>query len=234
MLVKPWGLNLDWQRLSYASLVMVGLWILMALARASAGTSRRSAGASSGATWQPAEVRLTAPTSPPIETLVQELAHPDADRVVYAIDVLESLDKRNLVTPLLLYHESPRVRARALGALGAARSDIASAVGAADPPALVAIRTPRCAPRAISALGAISNEDAATLARPMLADADPRIRATAAVALAAQRRPADVDAAEAALLRASSPTRRTAARHARRDVADRDPADVRTRGSAGC
>jgi hypothetical protein len=49
-----------------------------------------------------------------IETLVQELSQPDATRVVYAIDMLESLDKRNLVTPLLLYHESPEVRRRAL------------------------------------------------------------------------------------------------------------------------
>ena len=46
-------------------------------------------------------------------------------RVIYAIDVLESLDKRNLVTPLLLYHESPKVRARALQALAAAPTDIA-------------------------------------------------------------------------------------------------------------
>ena len=45
--------------------------------------------------------------------------------MVYAIDVLESLDKRNLVTPLLLYHESPAVRARALYALGAVRTDVA-------------------------------------------------------------------------------------------------------------
>ena len=50
---------------------------------------------------------------------MQELANPEPARVIYAIDVLESLDKRNLVTPLLLYHESPAVRARALRALGA-------------------------------------------------------------------------------------------------------------------
>ena len=31
VLVKPWGLNLDWQRLSYASLVMTVLWVFMAL-----------------------------------------------------------------------------------------------------------------------------------------------------------------------------------------------------------
>ena len=52
---------------------------------------------------------------------------------------------------------------------------------------------------AIVALGEISNEDAATLARPLLADPDPRIRVTAAVALAASG-PADVDAAEGTLV----------------------------------
>ena len=67
---------------------------------------------------QPEQVRLNAADLSTIETLVQELAQPDAERVVYAIDVLESLDKRNLVTPLLLYHESPKVRARALQAAG--------------------------------------------------------------------------------------------------------------------
>ena len=41
--------------------------------------------------------------------------------MVYAIDMLESLDKRSLVTPLLLYHESPEVRRRALRAIGAVR-----------------------------------------------------------------------------------------------------------------
>ena len=61
-----------------------------------------------------------------IETLVAELADPDEARVRYAIDVLESLDKRNLITPLLLYHESPKVRARALTALSAAPREVAA------------------------------------------------------------------------------------------------------------
>src|SRR4029079_6802262 len=60
-----------------------------------------------------------------VEPLIQELAQPDPARVVYAIDMLESLNKRNLVTPLLLYHESPDVRRRALRAIGAVRRDIA-------------------------------------------------------------------------------------------------------------
>ena len=60
--------------------------------------------------------RRRAPQQPDpqsIETLVSELAHPEPRRVLYAIDLLESMDKRHLVTPLLLAHESPEVRARA-------------------------------------------------------------------------------------------------------------------------
>ena len=59
-------------------------------------------------------MRLSVADLQTVETLIGELADPDEQRVIYAIDILESLDKRNLITPLLLYHESPRVRARAL------------------------------------------------------------------------------------------------------------------------
>ncbi|MCA1558743.1 MAG: MFS transporter, partial [Acidobacteria bacterium] len=182
VLVKPWGLHLDWQRLSYASLVMVALWIFMSL-RAKRGylaAFRRSIERRDVA---PAEVRMSGADLSTIETLVEELSQPDPTRVVYAIDVLESIDKRNLVTPLLLYHEAPSVRQRALAALGAVRPDIATQwvphirrmLGDSDAGVRAA---------AIGALGAIGNEDAATLARPLLSDTNPRTRATAAVALA--------------------------------------------------
>ena len=166
---------------------------------------------------QPEQVRLDAADLSTIETLVQELAHPDADRVVYAIDVLESLDKRGLVTPLLLYHESPKVRARALQALAASKSEIARK---SAPNIRRLLADPDSAVRAgaIAALGAISNADAATLARPMLADDDPRIRAAAAAALASSTRPEDLDLAEAALAGLITDTS-DGARHARRDVA---------------
>ncbi len=216
VLVKPWGFNLDWQRLSIASLVMVGLWIVMSIT-AKRGYLAAFRGSIQRRDLAPAEVRLDAADLSTIETLVQELANPDADRVVYAIDVLESLDKRNLVTPLLLYHESPRVRARALGALAAARSDLAKR-WVPNIRRLVSDPDPSVRAGAITALGTISNEDAATLARPMLSDADPRIRATAAAALAASAVPADVDAAEAALVSIITDTS-DAARPARRDVA---------------
>jgi AAA family ATP:ADP antiporter len=216
VLVQPWGLNLDWQRISYASLIMVGLWVFAAMAAKRGylaafrrGIERRDV--------KPAEMRLSTADLGTIETLVEELAHPDEGRVLYAIDVLESLDKRNLVTPLLLYHESPAVRARALSALGSTRPDVAARWlplvqrMLADPNGDV-----RAA--AVGSLAAIRGEDAAGLARPLLADRDPRIACTAAVVLAASSREKDVEDAEAALVRITSDSRPEAAA-ARRDVA---------------
>jgi AAA family ATP:ADP antiporter len=216
VLVKPWGLHLDWQRLSYASLAVTGLWIFMSL-RARKGyltafrqsIERRDVAA--------ADVRLSGGDLSTIETLVQELSQADPGRVVYAIDMLESLDKRNLVTPLLLYHEAPEVRRRALRAIGSVRRDIAASwlpqvrrmLSDADSGVRAA---------AIVAIGNINNEDAATLSRPLLADADSRIRVTAAVALAASPVAADVDAAEAALLDLAADARGSS-RKVRRDVA---------------
>jgi HEAT repeat protein len=216
VLIQPWGLSLHWNQLSVVSLGLAVIWFVMAVrAKREYLTSfRRSI---EQRIVQPEQVRLNAADLSTIETLVQELAQPDAERVIYAIDVLESLDKRNLVTPLLLYHESPKVRARALQALAAARSDTARRWAPnirrllADPDAAVRAG-------AIAALGAISNEDAASLARPMLADEDPRIRATAAAALSTSTRPEDLDIAEAALAGVIADTSE-AARDARRDVA---------------
>ena len=216
VLVKPWGLSLNWQQLSLASLVMTVAWIFMAI------TARRGylqAFRNSLATRevQASELRLNVADLTTIETLVQELAHADPKRVVYAIDVLESIDKRNLVTPLLLYHESPVVRRRALSALAAVRSDIAEQwvphirrmLGDHDSGVRAA---------AIGALSSIAHEDAASLARPLLADPDPRIRATAAVALAGSPRPDDVNEAEQILLDITNDAS-DEARGARRDVA---------------
>jgi AAA family ATP:ADP antiporter len=216
VLIKPWGLNLDWQRLSYASLAVTAVWIYMSL-RARRGylaafrqsIERRDVAA--------ADVRLSGGDLSTIETLVEELSQPDPARVVYAIDMLESLDKRNLVTPLLLYHDAAEVRRRALRAIGSVRRDIAIGwlpqvrrmLSDADSGVRAA---------AIVAIGNINNEDAATLARPLLADPDSRIRVTAAVALAASRDAADVDAAEAALLDLAADARGSS-RLVRQDVA---------------
>lgn len=210
VLVKPWGLGLDWQRLSYASLAVMALWVLMSL-RARRGYLSAFRQSIERRNLHPAELRMTGADLSTIETLVQELSQPEPVRVIYAIDMLESLEKASLVTPLLLYHEAPQVRARALRAMGEARLEVSAgwlpqirrALGDADAGVRAA---------ALRALGTIAREDAASLARPMLADADPRIRATAAVALASSADGRDVDAAEATLadivLRTTEPSRR--------------------------
>jgi ATP:ADP antiporter, AAA family len=216
LLIKPWGLSLTWQQISYASLLVMVVWIVIAI-RAKRGYVAAFRQSLERRVVEPEKVTLGSIDLTTVETLVQELAHPDPARVVYAIDVLESLDKRNLVTPLLLYHESPVVRARALKALSAVRSDIAESWAPhirrmlADPDGEVRAG-------AIAALSSIGQQDAASLARPMLSDPDPRIRVTAAAALADSGSPQDPVAAEATfvdIIANTSPE----LRHARRDVA---------------
>jgi HEAT repeat protein/CRP-like cAMP-binding protein len=215
-LIQPWGFELAWYQLSWVSLGLAVIWYFMAFRAKREYLASFRRGLEQGVV-KPDELRLSGSELSTIETLVQELAHPEPARVIYAIDVLESLDKRNLVTPLLLYHESPAVKTRALSALGSVRSDIATQwipqirrlLG--DPDSTV-----RAA--AVGALVSISQDDAATVARPLLNDPDARIRATAAVALASSPRPADADAAEAALLQLAGDSRESG-RKARQDVA---------------
>jgi AAA family ATP:ADP antiporter len=212
--IKVFGLT--WWQLSYLSLAVTALWIFLALRarREYLLSFRRSL---ESRDMEAADLGVSAADLSTIETLVQELSQPDPTRVVYAIDMLESLDKRNLVTPLLLYHEAPEVRRRALRAIGSVRRDIAVSwlpqvrrmLSDADSGVRAA---------AIVAIGNINNEDAATLSRPLLADPDSRIRVTAAVALAASPVPGDVDAAEAALLDLAADARGSS-RKVRRDVA---------------
>ena len=212
--IKVFGLT--WWQLSYLSLAVTALWIIMAVRarREYLQSFRRSL---ESRDMQTTDLRVTGADLSTIETLVEELSQPDPARVVYAIDMLESLDKRNLVTPLLLYHDAPEVRRRALRAIGSVRRDIALSwlpqvrrmLSDADSGVRAA---------AIVAIGNINNEDAATLSRPLLADPDSRIRVTAAVALAASREAADVDAAEAALLDLAADARGSS-RKVRQDVA---------------
>ncbi len=212
--IKVFGLT--WWQLSYLSLTVTALWVVMAIrARREYLQSFRQSLESRD--MQTADLRITGADLSTIETLVQELSQPDPSRVVYAIDMLESLDKRNLVTPLLLYHEAPDVRRRALRAIGSVRRDIALSwlpqVRRMLSDADAGVRA-----AAIVAISNINNEDAATLARPLLADPDSRIRVTAAVALASSAAAADVDAAEAALLDLAADARGSS-RLVRRDVA---------------
>jgi AAA family ATP:ADP antiporter len=205
VLIKPWGFGLTWQRLSYASLAVMSVWIFMAMLarREYLRTFRRSI---EGRAVAPATVRLEVADPATIETLVEELASPNESSVLYAIDMLEALDKRNLVTPLLLHHESPGVRARALVALESARPSVA----ARWMPAVERMLEDEDADvraAAVHALAALRKEDVSTLMRPYLNDAAPRVAVTAAAALADSVNEADAHAAEAALRRLIEDTR---------------------------
>jgi AAA family ATP:ADP antiporter len=213
ILIKPWGFSLNWRQLSYASLTLCALWVFGAIAakRGYVKAFRRSLDQRDVAA---ADVRIQAADLSTVETLIAELAHPDEKRVLYAIDILESLEKRNLVTPLLLYHESPRVRARALQALGAARSDIARSWQPqverllTDPEATVRVA-------AMSALAQLRGQDVSNLVRPYVDDPDARLACSAAMVLAKRGTAADLDIAERTLERVAA----SAEPAARRDVA---------------
>ena len=209
-------LGLSWSHLSYLSITVAALWIFMAL-RARGEYLRSFRRSLESRVMEVDELKVTGADLSTIETLVQELSQPDPARVVYAIDMLESLDKRSLVTPLLLYHESPEVRLRALRAIGSVRRDIALSW---LPQLRRMLSDSDSAVRAgaIAAICNINNEDSATLTRPLLNDPEPRIRVTAAVALAASREPADVDAAESTLVDLASDAR-ASSKAARREVA---------------
>jgi len=197
VLIKPWGLHLGWQQVSYASVVITLIWLFAAV-QARRGYQQAFRRNLDTQAVRPSDVRLATADLSTIETLIQELASPDERRVLYAIDLLESLDKRHLVTPLLLYHESPAVRVRALGVLGSTQRLISTRwlpaiqrlMGDDDPDVRAA---------AIGALAKIRDEQVAELVRPYLDDSDPRLAMTAALALAQNGGAADTAAAEARL-----------------------------------
>ena len=209
VLIKPWGLGLDWRRLSYASLGMTGIWvgIVFMAWREYRRAFRDSIGSRAIA---PGTIRTDLADTATIETLVEELAHPDEPAVLYAIEMLDALDKRHLVTPLLLQHPSPRVRARTLRALALSRSRTASrwlpTVSRMVQDEDVNVRA-----AALRALAELEHEDAAVLMRRHLADAEPRVVVTSAISLANSGRPDDVMAAEAALRQIITDVRDTAA-----------------------
>jgi AAA family ATP:ADP antiporter len=207
VLIKPWGLGFNWQQISYASLTVMALWVVTAvrarreyLAAFRRSIERREVEAAA------ARPDLADPAT--VEALVEELAHPDEQRVLYAIDLLEALNRRRLVTPLLLHHDSEKVRVRALQALEEARPELrerwADAVGR-----LLRDESAEVRAAAVHALAAIRGERAAAVMRRYLDDHDPRVSATAAATLAASPREEDVAAAEAAFERLAADTRET-------------------------
>jgi AAA family ATP:ADP antiporter len=208
VLIKPWGFELSWQQLSYASLGLMAVWILLArrVRHEYLSAFRRSIARHD---VHVTDIRAPLADLQTIELLVEELAHPDERRVLYAIELLESLDRRNLITPLLLHHSSAAVRARALRSLEAVRPEVAAkwlpAVEQMLADADAAVRA-----AAVRAVSAIRGQEAAALMRQHLADADVRIVVTAAVALAASLHPGDLDSAESALRRLAADTRESA------------------------
>ena len=216
ILIKPWGLGLDWQSLGLASLTITVLWVLLAV-RARRGYLSAFRHSIAEQQIQPAEMRLSVADLSTVETLMEELASPDERRVLYAIDVLESLEKRNLVTPLLLHHESAAVRSRALAALGAAKPDIARQ-WAPTIERMLADDNRDVRAAALGALAEIQGREARDLVRPYLDADDPQLVATAATVLAKTGVPEDSEEAERALTRLAHDTRESAA-PARREVA---------------
>jgi CRP-like cAMP-binding protein/HEAT repeat protein len=216
VLIQPWGLGFTWQQVSYVSVLMTVVWIVMAVRAKHAYQAAFRHGIETKE-MKPAELRVAVADLSTIETLIQELASPEEPRVLYAIDLLESLDKKHLVTPLLLYHDSAAVRVRALGVIAGAQPEISAQwlpavrnmLGDADPEVRAA---------AVGALAKIRHEQVTELVRPMIEDGNPRIAVTAAMVLAGSSRDEDASAAEEVLTKLISDTRESAA-PVRRDFA---------------
>ena len=193
----PWNPRLTWAQLSYASLAVMVVWIFGALAarREYLRSFRRSIGSRD---IEPSAVRINVADAATIETLVEELAHPDEASVLYAIDMLEMLDRRHLITPLLLHHDAPAVRTRALLALSSVRPDLAQRW---MPGVHRMLKDPDANVRAaaVRALEALAGDEAPAQLHRFLEDADPRVAATAATVLADSPNAADPPVALAAL-----------------------------------
>ncbi len=216
VLIKDWGLALSWRQLSYASLTIMALWVFFALrARAEYMAAFRRSIVQQD--MKAGEIRLETADLSTIEALVEELAHPEPKRVAYALDLLESLDKRHLVSPLMLYHEHPDIRVRVLrlaeatGPAGAERWQRGIERGLIDSEGDV-----RNA--AVRALASVKGQEAAALMRPYLDDADPALVVTAASALSNSADEADRDRAMEAFRKLIDDSREQRA-HTRAEVA---------------
>lgn len=129
---------------------------------------------------------------------------------MYAIDMLEALDKPHLITPLLLRHESSRVRARTLLALSPTRSRMATRWTAVVE-GMVHDESVDVRAAALRALATLAHEDAAAVMRRHLDDAEPRVAVAAAAVLADSQREPDIAAAEETLKKLIADARDAAA-----------------------
>ena len=209
VLIKDWGAGFNWQQLSYASLTMVILWVFGAIAarREYLRSFRKSI---EQQTVEPSAIRLKDPDPSTVETLVSELAHPETRRALYAIDLLDAMDKRHLVTPLLLAHGDAAIRARALKVAESAGPDLADRWlpgverALTDPDSAVRIA-------AVSAISGLRGEAAVDVMRPFITKNDPALAIVAAAALAGSSNPDDVRVADETLRKFSSDTREQSA-----------------------
>jgi ATP:ADP antiporter, AAA family len=199
VLIKPWGLHFGWQRLSYASLVVSVVWIALALrARGEYLKAFRRSIQSGSLASEQVRLRLNPADAGTLELLVQELSSTDESRVLYAIDTLDALGKPNLVTPLLLHHDSARVRARVLATLPALP---AAARWAPAVHRMLSDSSPDVRAAAVQALAAVRADDGFALMRQYLHATESRVSISAAVVLADSPDSGDAHAAEAALVR---------------------------------
>ncbi len=216
VLIQPWGFGLDWRELSYASIGVMVLWIATAsfARRHYLNMFRQSIDTR---TLEVDSVPIDVGDPATVEALVEELSNPDPTAVLYAIEMLENLDKRHLISPLLLHHESPQVCVRVLRALGSVRSHIARRW---RPAVERLVQHPDVDVRAaaLRALAEFSHEDAAVLLRRHLSDPEPQVAVTAAMALGQSGTLDDVDAAERTFERLIADSRDAGA-SGRREVA---------------
>ena len=217
VLVQPWGFTCHWQQLSYASLIVTGLWILMAV-RARRGYLSAFRQSIEQRDMQPSEMRLN------VADLIDD-RNARAGARASGSEARRLCDRRARVARQAQPGDAAAALSRVTGragarALGARRGHAATSPsnGCRTSAGMLGDHDAGVRAAAIGALASISQEDAASLARPLLADPDPRIRATAAVALAGSSHPEDVDRAEAALLELASGAD-DSTQAARRDVA---------------
>ncbi|MGH9390184.1 MAG: HEAT repeat domain-containing protein, partial [Vicinamibacteria bacterium] len=217
LIIAIQGLSWTWWQLSFLSLGYCVLWLAFTRVakREYLSVFRKSI---ETMVLEPERLTREAGDAATIETLVEELGSADDERVLRSIEFLEQLSKRNLISPLLLYHPSSKVRARAVEAVKGATSDV---MGRWIPSLEKSLRDedPDVRAAAVSVLALVRQGEVRDLMRPYVNDGDPRIAATAAVALAESPNESDRTEARRVLERlagdsrdAMAPARREAAR----------------------